>query len=94
MKRTIPLSEIKSRLRESYRANDDVLFNECLDNLNCIPSHAICYWRDGDAVCCVFGDFRNLQDDPAGFAATEEEALAQLGRQYKLKRLETEGDND
>lgn len=43
-----------------------------------IPAHAICFFTDGDVWCCVFGDFINLQESPAGFGKKFEEALADL----------------
>ena len=35
-------------------------------------------FRDGGAWCAVPPRFRNLQDDPAGFGATREEAVSKL----------------
>ena len=32
-----------------------------------IPDDAICFFPDGNKWCCVFGDFENLQESPAGF---------------------------
>lgn len=43
-----------------------------------IPASALCFFRDGDKWCCVNGDFDNLQESPAGFGDTFEEALANL----------------
>lgn len=46
-----------------------------------IPVHAICYFLDGNKWCCVFGDFVNLQESPAGFGDTQDAALAELTAQ-------------
>ena len=43
-----------------------------------IPASAVCCFVDGDQWCCVFGDFINLQESPAGFGKTPEEALNSL----------------
>ncbi len=43
-----------------------------------VPAHAACFFKDGDAWCCVRGDFINLQESPAGFGANMEEALNAL----------------
>lgn len=42
---------------------------------NAIPDTALCFFRDGNKWCCVFGDFINLQESPAGFGDTFDEAL-------------------
>jgi len=43
-----------------------------------VPAHAACFFKDGDAWCCVRGDFLNLQESPAGFGSDMEEALNAL----------------
>jgi hypothetical protein len=43
-----------------------------------IPHHAVCFFRDGDKWCAVFGDFVNMQESPAGFGETFEDALNEL----------------
>ena len=43
-----------------------------------IPAHAACLFKDGDAWCCVRGDFINLQESPAGFGTNMQEALNAL----------------
>ena len=43
-----------------------------------IPLYAACFFKDGDAWCCVRGDFVNLQESPAGFGATRDDALDDL----------------
>jgi hypothetical protein len=45
-----------------------------------VPGEAICFFKDGNAWCCVNGDFANLQESPAGFGDTFDEALADLQR--------------
>lgn len=53
-----------------------------------IPHNALCYFQDGDMVCCVFGDFVNLQESPAGFGKTNEEAFEDLKRNWdEIKQL-------
>lgn len=45
------------------------------------PAHggpSVRTFRDGNAWCCVHPDFINLQESPAGFGATPEEARAAL----------------
>ena len=46
--------------------------------LSAIPDAAVCFFKDGDKWCCVLGDFISLQDSPAGFGETFEEALEGL----------------
>ena len=43
-----------------------------------VPADATCFFKDGSAWCCVFGDFVNLQESPAGFGDTSDAALADL----------------
>jgi hypothetical protein len=50
-----------------------------------IPHSALCFFRDGNQWCCVFGDFVNLQESPAGFGETFEDALADLQGTTKSK---------
>ena len=38
----------------------------------------VIYSQDGDMRCATRPDFDNLQESPAGFGATDEEALAAL----------------
>lgn len=38
----------------------------------------IMYTQDGDKICATFGDFVNLEESPAWFGDTEEEAKADL----------------
>ena len=40
--------------------------------------YALCFVREGNKWACVFGDFRNLAESPAGFGDTLEEARADL----------------
>jgi hypothetical protein len=35
-------------------------------------------FQDGNCMCAVFPDFINLQESPAGFGNTEEEAVKDL----------------
>lgn len=51
-----------------------------------IPPQALCFFRDGNQICCVFGDFINLQESPAGFGADYDAAVDDLQRQHnKMK---------
>lgn len=43
-----------------------------------IPSDAICFFRDGDSVCCVRGDFVNLQASLNGWGWAYAEAYIDL----------------
>ena len=51
-----------------------------------IPASAICYFMDGDQWCCVFGDFINLQESPAGFGNTQIEALKDLIKNFQSEK--------
>ena len=46
-----------------------------------IPHNALCFFLDGNQWCCVFGDFINLQESPAGFGDSFETAMASLQEQ-------------
>lgn len=48
-----------------------------------VPASALCYFRDGNKWCCVFGDFINLQESPAGFGDTQAEAFNNLSQQWE-----------
>ena len=50
-----------------------------------IPDHAVCFFKDGDQWCCVGGDFINLQESPAGFGDTFDQALDHLQSQMISK---------
>lgn len=50
---------------------------------NGLPSCAICFFHDGNKICCTFGDFENLQESPAGFGDTHEEAFADLQQEWE-----------
>jgi hypothetical protein len=43
-----------------------------------IPVNSLCFFRDGDNWCCVFADFKNLRESPAGFGRTMPDAQADL----------------
>lgn len=43
-----------------------------------IPDEAICFYKDGDAWCCVNGDFVDLQESPSGFGSDFSQALDNL----------------
>lgn len=45
-----------------------------------IPHNALCFFKDGDKWCVVNGDFKNLQESPAGFGATFDEALTDFAK--------------
>lgn len=45
---------------------------------NQAPEKKIIYKQDWDKICATFDDFVNLQESPAGFGDTEEEARANL----------------
>lgn len=40
-----------------------------------VPEHALCLFKDGDAWCCVRGDFINLQESRAGFGQCIRDAI-------------------
>jgi hypothetical protein len=50
----------------------------------CVPKSATCFFREGTKIGCVRGDFIDLQNSPAGFGNTREEAEADLLRQEAL----------
>lgn len=43
-----------------------------------VPENAACFYKDGNMWVCVRGDFKNLQESPAGFGVTMDEALDAL----------------
>ena len=45
-----------------------------------MPRNAVCFYMDGDKWCAVFGDFINLQESPAGFGDTFDEAFEELAK--------------
>jgi hypothetical protein len=57
-----------------------VLIGKWLDEtrLSSLPPSAVCFFKDGDKWCCVYGDFVNLQESPAGFGDTFEDAMNDL----------------
>lgn len=91
MTRTIAVSEIREKLRKAYRSLDDPLFARCLDELPAVPPQALCFFMDGNKRCCVHGDFRNLQEDPAGFGDTDDEAYRDLLRQLECETCGGDG---
>ncbi len=46
----------------------------------------VIFFPDGDVWCCVDEHFTNLQESPAGFGKTEEEALEDLKRQLNHEK--------
>lgn len=55
-----------------------------------IPKEAVCFFKDGDQVCAVWGTFVNIQESPAGFGNTANKALLQLiedTRKYQLVKI-------
>lgn len=50
-----------------------------------IPQHAICFFKDGDKMCAVFGDFIDLEQSPAGFGDTFVKAMEDLDRNKSSK---------
>lgn len=43
-----------------------------------VPKDALCFFRDGNQWCCVWGDFKNLQESNAGFGDTMDAASLDL----------------
>ena len=43
-----------------------------------VPADALCFFRDGDAWCCVWSDFVDLQESNAGFGSTMDSACLDL----------------
>lgn len=60
-----------------------------------IPDAAVCFFKDGDEWCCVFGNFIDLQVSPSGFGQTFSEALDDLNKSslapgaVKARRLDS-----
>lgn len=50
-----------------------------------LPDAAICFFKDGQDWCCVFGDFQNLQVSPKGFGATFSDALDSLNQHFQME---------
>ena len=57
-----------------------------------IPSNAECYFEDGDKLCCVRGDFVNLEESPAGFGTGYAEAYQALIKDESNKRARFQRD--
>ena len=55
-----------------------------------VPPDAACFFKDGNAWCCVRGDFINIQESPAGFGDTMDEALTMLHAEVTGKPSLTE----
>lgn len=49
-----------------------------------IPQVALCLFKDGESWCCVFGDFVDLQESPAGFGETFDDAISDLSKKKGL----------
>lgn len=43
-----------------------------------VPNKALCLFKDGNQWCATYADFTNLQESPAGFGGTWEEAATGL----------------
>jgi len=54
-----------------------------------IGGYAVQYVRDGNQWCANFDDFVNLQESPAGFGDTKEEAFNALKEEYDHQRHAT-----
>ena len=64
------------------------LKNKAEKQVTGVPHNAICYFMDGDKFCCVFGDFVDLQESPAGFGDTQESAYEQLLLEFNKTKSE------
>lgn len=53
---------------------------------NGVPASALCYFKEGDKFQCVFGDFINLQESPAGFGDTYDEAFEDLKKNWEIQK--------
>lgn len=51
-----------------------------------IPHNAACFFRDGNMWACVFGDFINLQESPAGFGESFDTALIDLQSNHEKEK--------
>lgn len=86
------MSHKLKKVIEDYLADwdKDASFGKQVDDLvsqiveatpkRAIPDCAVCFFKDGDKWCCVFGDFVDLQQSDAGFGSDFTEALADLER--------------
>lgn len=45
---------------------------------NVFPANALVIFRDGNRFCAVRGDFKNLQENSAGFGEYRDEAIDEL----------------
>ena len=60
-----------------------------------LPADPVCFYMDGNKVCCVrSSSFTNLQESPAGFGDTVEEAHKNLlaGEEYGISGLPEDND--
>lgn len=81
-----------SQCGASFGAGDHG-YSHCRNHLTAsgIPKAALCYFRDGDQWCCVLGDFKNLQESPAGFGDTEDDAYKDLLGQITCETCQGDG---
>lgn len=56
-----------------------------------VPAKALCLFKDGNQWCATYADFINLQESPAGFGETWEEAARglQSAEEDRLNQLQT-----
>ena len=72
---------------DGYEYRDDGLYAGYVPALAC-PGHGgpkSRVFKDGDQYCAVMPDFTNLQESPAGFGDTPEEARAALAAAKKAE---------
>ena len=48
-----------------------------------IPRASISFFMDGNKICCVNGKFKNIQESPAGFGDTFDEAFEDLKKEMR-----------
>jgi hypothetical protein len=63
------------------------------DSKPAIPDSAICFFLDGESWCCVNGDFKNLQESPAGFGDHFADALKDLEANRMAVKTSSLGDD-
>ena len=57
--------------------------NKAMNHLIGVPDHAICLFQDGNMWCATYATFVNLQESPAGFGSTWEDAVTQLKKEVE-----------
>lgn len=53
-----------------------------------IPRASISFFMDGNKICCVNGNFKDIQESPAGFGDSFDEAFSNLKKEMRKQAEE------